>query len=340
MNSLVRCPGCGFEAHIATSTLDLTLTCPRCQAQVHLPASQAPAAPDNQGHPVDQLFAQLLPQMPALRHPELVPTANAIGDSAPAPGSPEAERLWLNEERQRLDAYSANQLAALAQQRGKLVDLQSKVEARQVSREQELNRLQKQLDHHAEELRQREQKCAGVESALTEQRGLLAGAEEDVRRRRQERTELEVQVAELAGEADRLHQATEDARREYGILDETIRDREQAHALEDVLRDRQRLECEQRLASLSSGEKALEQRTAELDRLEERIREELEARDRQRRLEWQQRMTALAKGEQALERRAAELDQLEERIRAELEERERQLIQNERFARDRAGDFV
>ena len=84
---------------------------------------------------------------------------------------------------------------------------------------------------------------------------------------------------------------------------------------------------EQRYADLEKAEEAARGRTLELDELEERLRQEIEAQERRQAVE-RQELRALrdeleAKADEKSRRRLAELDELEERLRREAEAAQR-----------------
>lgn len=192
-----------------------------------------------------------------------------------------ADEEWLQEEKDRLEAYLARHLNLLRAQREELARMQSEAEAELLTREFELNRQVKSATRHDQELTLRE-------AALDARAEREAEAEEGLRRlfREQEQVQhdLETQreiLEQLLLEVDQVRDRARVAKKDYDSLRRAAR-RLQA----DQLEWQNRLEqLERRERKLQQEEEALQRRSLENDELEDQLRRELEGREQELALE-------------------------------------------------------
>ncbi len=263
--------------------------------ELHAPASGSErragrsihsAADDSALGSVDQVFIWLS-EVRGAAAPVAVQTVAARKPPAeeaspPPPEASRAETEWLREERERFRAFTADQLAALNRQRQELAAVQSRAERQLVSREQELNRRQALLDARLQALQEREQaaECREAElaaraDAQVAREASAAGLGEEFRRLAEAVAREEVLLTGLKEEADRLRPALHQARAEYERMRESVRAFEQERSRWEA----QREQCLRRLDDVDQAEQALLRRAAEVERMEEEVRTELDRRD-------------------------------------------------------------
>src|SRR5438309_2337827 len=96
------------------------------------------------------------------------------------PGDLQVAQEWLQAERQRLEAYTRSQFAAIQQQHQSLLAKQFRSEEALALRAQELNREMKFLASQAEALQSRAHQLAEREMALSAHMERLVSAEQDL----------------------------------------------------------------------------------------------------------------------------------------------------------------
>ena len=255
----IRCENCGLEGHIPENVTTPFVRCPKCGTRVTNP--DAGAAPEPQhpptlqhqhhngghsGHLLDEFFARMsdggaLPAAPVT----FSTTVERVGPPPPPPAAmptgplsagSDAERNWLQEERQRLEGYMQKHFGLLQQQREEFAGWRTQVEAALISREQELNRQAQQIKNHVDQCNE--------QAAQLDQRGAELAQQaadiEDRRARVEEETRLALQeemtrLEQFHGQANELLQVLEAARAEYATLDASLSEhRQRAAALEAV----------------------------------------------------------------------------------------------------------
>lgn len=297
MPSTIACPACGLTGEVPDGFIGAQVSCPRCGGAIALGnGSPSPTSPpDPRSQVLDAFFVEAFNGRPAGPAPMPLPPRPAL--SAP-PADASAEQQWLHEERQRLEDYLAKQFGVLQHRREELAAWQSRIEAALVAREQELNRVQRQLAAQEESLAQRE---AAVRD--------LPELEAKAVALRQEVAEQQELAERHRADADRLRAAAEAAHADAIHLD--------ARLAEWRVRVQQ---LERRQVALDKAEQAMQRRSGEWEELEDQVRLELEKREqelvRERRVlqeHWQQ-LQVVTSEKDALRRKlgrlSAELEQL------------------------------
>jgi chromosome segregation ATPase len=214
--------------------------------------------------------------MPAYAEVQAPPTLETAADLQVA-------QEWLQAERQRLEAYTRSQFAAIQQQHQSLLAKQFRSEEALALRAQELNREMKFLASQAEALQSRAHQLAEREAALTVQVDRLATAEQELLTTEQtgnkaweevqaHRTILERLHADLA----QLRAAGADASTDAAAFEAALKERQQAWEQKQgdlVVRQEQ---MEQRYLALENAEEASQRRLEELNELEDLLRHEFE----------------------------------------------------------------
>jgi hypothetical protein len=309
--SPIVCPKCKLQGRVPATITAPFLNCPQCGTPVANPvAANGPqrAGPDRPGRMLDDFFARAYdvtddlanslapagvspPETHAPSAPPAPPPPAPAADSS-LPRDPAAERAWLEEERQRLEAYMRKHFAMLQQQREEFAAWRTNVEGALVSREQELSREKKQILAHIEACNQRGDQLEAQAADLEKKQ---AAAEEAARAAHsQEQARLEA----LQRDTAQVEQALVAARQTHTRLQETIAAEKAAHAL-------QLADMRKRLAELTAREQAhvkadkeLQFKTEQVRALEQQIFHEVEKQEQQMALErrqLEQSRTELAK---------------------------------------------
>jgi chromosome segregation ATPase len=255
-----------------------------------------------------------------------------------------AAHQWLQTEKQRLDEYTRSQFNVIREQHQVLLTKHFRSEEALAQRSQELNREIQFLASQSEALQKRSQELAERETVLASHMERLSQAQEELLSIEQTsqnvRKDTEAQQAlleKLQAETAQLQAVDATARQEFSTFDTVLRDRQQAWERKHAEITARQAQMEDRYLALEKAEAAAERRLAELDELEERLRQELaqpkqpDIRARQAQLE--QRYLDLEKAEAAAQRRLDELDELEERLHREFEVRLSRLAATQRGAR-------
>jgi hypothetical protein len=258
----IICPACGLDGRFPDELGGQQIVCPRCSTAVLLPQATAPVAP--------------VVTAPDPKPSGADPYAVWVGDPQPGPvrhtgpAKPEdaaGHLRWLREETVRFNRHVAQQLEALQARRQRLLELEAQVESKCIAREQEVNRLFATVTSRAEAVGRREDEVARREADLAPGAAGLAARVADVAAREERLAHVEAEMAALKLQAEELRSA-------IAAL-EVSRDQAEAELRELTGR---RTALVLREAALERGERAVQQRLAELDDLEERIRQELEGR--------------------------------------------------------------
>src|SRR5262249_5743485 len=122
-----------------------------------------------------------------------------------------------------------------------------------------------------------EASLAEREIALTTLRERIAGAEQELKRVQHEETRQRSALDVLQKETDRLREEASSALADFQEVDAAVRKQRQVRA-----------DMERRQVSLETAERALEQRVAETEEIELRIRQELDRQHREVMLETQE----------------------------------------------------
>lgn len=312
----IVCPSCGLLGRVPDGFTDPQIQCPRCGTSMPLAASDRavptePLLPETRAsnsHPLDEFFARVAAQSdaplsmpPVLAAPPPVPAA-----PPPVPAAPpaplgngvqyQAEREWLQEERQRLEAYMAKHFGLLKQQREEFAGWRTQVEEALVAREQELNRRQRQAASQEEALTRRETELSEQEAALERRKAEpLIAAEEELKtlqaavgQTRQEAAQLREIRDQLQAAAERLQQESLRAQNDLVSLEAAIQERRQKMEQEQSKWQAQWQHLERRQVALTRAEEMVQRRQGEVKGLEKQIYLELERQEQRLSLERQQ----------------------------------------------------
>lgn len=260
---------------------------------------------------LDWLFARL-----GGAEEEPVPQAepdrpDEAADVGPTPEvrSPEDLRAaadWLRRERQRLAAYTRSQLAWVQQEHQSLLQQKYHSEQGLILRAQELARNEemivakgRSLQEQADDLARREQSLVGQLQSWWQANEELAALQEATQTVRQDADSHRMLLETLQAETAALQGARAQARVELeGLLSAAEQARASREKEEAAYQARQ-AELERRMLAAEQSALTSDQRLAELDDLEARLRAEFEEQERE------------------LQRQRRELTALETRLRAE-----------------------
>jgi hypothetical protein len=312
----VKCPSCGLEGLFPDDWSGSAIECARCHASVFLAGPAGAQSPPGTlagppPSPPGQMFvltSEVGPTPTATPRQSGIDTFIPLHTQSPSPPPsltlepPEdepGEKQWIGEEAQRFKAYIGQQLSALRQQRHDLTALHAQLEAKSITREQELNRQQSVLAAKTDLLRQREEVIARQEMALARGREELAELEQTLRDFQEQRNLAEQEIVDLRRRGNALRAEVEQLQHSANAVREGMKALEEQRrafkAEQDAWAERLAL-WERRQSTLDRDEQSLQRRTAEVEELEERVRAELEERAR------------------ALDRRQKLLDQQEQRL--------------------------
>lgn len=336
MATTITCPKCGLQGDVAEQDSTAATQCPRCDTVIPAaPPITAPAPPITPPPPalngnreafardLDQFFASAFVQRPRGPAP-MPPIAGnfAAVELPPRPPpdphtDPRAEREWLREEQQRLQAYMQRQFSLLQQQRQEFDGWRSQVEATLVAREQELSLQKKILASRQETLEQREAAQIEQLERLKQEDQQRAQGRKDAEKARQEVATERANLAELRA-------TTEALKADYLALENAARERKQIEETEQAQTQRQRQQWQDSLAEMERAVGILTQREREVQELETQIHAELErqeqdlARQRRELQEWRDRVVQESCEKDLLRRKVGILARELEHLRARL----------------------
>jgi hypothetical protein len=243
MNAIVHCPACGFRGLLPASHAALkSIVCPKCHANVSLAE-------------VRQLAENATDDSISISLPIWVDGEPGTNVHAPPPEvRPQAEMPaytgdYMKDEAARFSQYVAARLSELHKRRHELADAECRFEAMTMERKQELYRQQAAILTMAEETQRRELTLQQQLAALTAREAELTQREARVSRLESRTTDLDRRTAELRATLDQI-----EARR-AALAEERTR-------------------LDQRAESLDRAELALQRRSAELDEIDEQLRQE------------------------------------------------------------------
>jgi DNA repair exonuclease SbcCD ATPase subunit len=212
---------------------------------------------------------------------------------------------WLLRERKRLDGYTNAQLAKIQNDHAAVIARHYTNEQVMILRSQELASKEDFLTRQTRGLQQQAQQLAEREKALADQREQLCRAHEEFAALQQSctgvRRDAEVQQAlleTLRMETGAVQRDRGKAREDLEVMENRLEEQREARASEQALYAARQAQLDQRFNTLEKAEEAAQQRLAELDDLETRLREEIEERE-----------TQLAAERRAVEALAAQLRQ-------------------------------
>jgi chromosome segregation ATPase len=195
---------------------------------------------------------------------------------------------WLLRERKRLDGYTNAQLAKIQNEHAAMITRHYTNEQVMILRSQELANKEDFLTRQTRGLQQQAQQLAERETALGEQREQLCKAHEEFAALQQSctgvRRDAEVQQAlldTLRMETGAVQRDREKTREDLEVMEKRLQEQREARASEQALYAARQSQLDQRFNALEKAEEAAQQRLAELDDLETRLRDEIEERETQ-----------------------------------------------------------
>lgn len=248
MNALVNCPGCGFRGRLPESLAALkTIVCPQCKSAV----------------PVEQLRKGAVPAEDAT-YPIWVD--GLPGDRTPPPPDEPAEYTgdYMKEEAGRFAQYVAARLGELHKKRLQLAEAENRFESMTMGQKQDLHRGRAATEAEAERLKEREAALQAKETALGEREEALAAREAELAARESRATRAEHRASDTDRRTAELRAAIEQLEARRAALAE------------------ERETLNRRAEALDRAELAQHRRAAELDELDERLRQEQEEFERER----------------------------------------------------------
>lgn len=242
--------------------------------------------PSTHQQALDWLFSRLggqsAPEYLVAEEPVDMPAA-----SAPEIRTPEDLKLaneWIGRERRRLEAYTRGQLERIQQEHQALLKQTYLTEQSLILRSQQLTRKEELLLSRGQAIQQDAQDLAQREQALANMLHQYYQADQNLANIQAETREAERQRAlaeTLLSETRAMQQAREDARAELeGLLSATKEHRETRTKEEVAMKARQE-QLEQRLLAAEKALLAADQRQAEMDDYETRLRAEVEEQERE-----------------------------------------------------------
>ncbi len=292
----ISCPVCGLSGQVPDGSPSGEAQCPRCGASFMVPGAEGSPAPGGGPHRLDDYFANVNPGGAVATPSSLPPPPEGERGLKPAPGDGGAEAVWLKEERQRFDDYTAKQFGQLQRQREEMARWQTQVEEALVAREQESNRQAKVLAGRADAVQQGEAGLAKRTAELEVQGRELKALEASREEIRQEIASLRELLQQLKEEAVADDKAAREMRTECLRLDTARRKRQRSWEAELAEWNEKRKRMEEREAEVDRANAALQRRAREIEELELKIRAELETREEE-----------LSRGWRELEERAGSL---------------------------------
>jgi hypothetical protein len=275
------------------------------------------------------------PAPPPAFAPPLPPRGGQTSFPHPPPTLETAEGLqaaydWFRAEKARLDDFTRGQFAAVHAQHQALLTKHMRDQEALALRDQELNREMQYLLAQTAVVQKRSRELAEWEKSLSEQSAHLAESQAELLSLQQTsaflQKDTEAQCAALARlreEAEQLRQSEANAHAAFADFDAELRERRLEWERKGAALEKRRASMEQRLAELEKAEEADRRRALELEEWEDRLRQELEAQERQQTVERHElrrlRDELEAKADEKVRQRLAELDDLEARLRQEAE---------------------
>lgn len=242
MNTIVNCPACGFRGRLPAGLAALkTVVCPKCRASVAVDGVRRAATAEDDSFPI-WVDDGAAPAPDAAITPARTEEPMYAGD-------------YMKEEAERFAQYVAARLAELHKRRHELADAECRFEALTMDRKQHLHRHQAAQTATTDELARREADVQAKEGAFAPREAELAGREARVARAESRAANVDRRAAELRATLDQIET------RRAALADE-------------------RAALDRRAEALDRAELALHRRTAELDEIDERVRQEQE--------EWEQ----------------------------------------------------
>jgi chromosome segregation ATPase len=243
---------------------------------------------------IDWLFSHLSDGRAAPPPPPApLPSANPVpeGIQPPPPletaADVQAVHAWLQRERARLDAYTRAQLNRLQQENQAVVSQHYLNEQALILRSQELSRKEELLVQQSHSLQQQARELSDREQALTGQLSQWWRGQEELAAIQEVsatvRGDLDSQRALLQtvqAETAALLKARQSAEADLQTLEMALREQRDARVREEALLAARRSQLEQRLADVDRAEQAVQRRVGELDELEARLQQELEAQEK------------------------------------------------------------
>jgi hypothetical protein len=357
MPIVIVCSSCGLQGRVPDGFAEPQVQCPRCGTWllVAAPDSAPPAQPPmpataaSNSHPLDEFFARVAAQSDAA--PPLAAAPPPVAAAPPIPPAPlapqgngiqyQAEREWLQEERQRLETYMAKHFGLLKQQREEFAGWRTQVEETLVAREQEVNRRQRQVAAQEEAQARREAELTEQEAGLERQKAEpIIAAEEELKalqaaigQARQETEQLREIHEQLQTDAERLQQESLRAQNDLASLEATIQERRQLMEQEQSKWHSQWQHLERRQVALTKAEEMVQRRQAEVKGLEKQIYLELERQEQRLGLERKQlefsklELVSAVDEKDILRRKIAQLSrELENRVKSEQPDPEKEAL--------------
>jgi chromosome segregation ATPase len=254
MNSLVICPGCGFRGQLPDGLAGLkSVVCPQCQTSV----------------PVEQLRRGAVPTEDA-SYPIWVD--GAPGDHTPLPAEPPVYTGdYMKDEAERFAQYVGLRLGDLHKRRLQLAEAENRFESMTMAQKQDLYRARAAASADTERLK-------GFATALEAKETELAAREGELAAREAEVVAREAELAARESRALRVESRVSDADRRTAELRAAI---DQLEARRAALAE-ERETLNRRAELLDRAELAQHRRAAELDEMDERLRQEFEEFERER----------------------------------------------------------
>jgi len=272
MSLVITCPACGLQGQLPQDGMQGDVQCPQCGMTIPVNPNEAPPLPrlGHADHPLDAFFAAACERTTSPLLPLPLP---ALPQGTLPEAETQADRDWLREERERLQAYMADQFAALRRQREEFLVWRSQVESTLVTREQELNRLLKHMGGRIAEIER-------AEAAAASERQALDAVRQSRDRIREQVAVEQGRLAHLRDETDRWHRESRKARMTCAVLEGMARERQAVHETQDRECQHRENSLDRRQAALDRAEEELRLCVAESEELEVHLRQDLE---RQRR---------------------------------------------------------
>jgi hypothetical protein len=227
-----------------------------------------------------------------LTAPSNAEDAAALAATEPPPsleGAKDVQAVyeWMKRERGRLETYTRGQLARLQAERMELIHQNYLNEQGVILRVQELGRKEELLGQQARTLQQQAQELTQRERALAAQlehwcraRDELASLEEASVSARQDMDAQRAALAALRAETAALQKSREAAEGDLGALVNALEEQREARIREQALHAARQKQLEERLQAADRAETAAQQRIAEVEELEARLRHEIEDQER------------------------------------------------------------
>lgn len=282
MNSLVKCPGCGFCGRLPDGLSALTsIVCPQCRRTVPLDQLRHGAVPvddvscpifvdSTPSHTPTSVSVSMPTPAPAPA-PALAPrsTTAPTPPPRPAPAAPATEPepysgAFMKDEAERFAQYVAERLGELHRKRIELAEAENRFEAMAMGHKQEFHRARAATAAEVDRFRELEAAVLAKEAGLVAREAALAARESEVAARESRVARAESRAAEADRRTAELRAAIDqlDARRAALTEEREILNR--------------------RAEQLDRAELAQHRRAAELDELDERLRLEQEEFERER----------------------------------------------------------